>query len=318
LIATTTLYQWAQILADKGLDALLTAYEPGPVAGGANKKKNRRKLDEHQESVIQYYLDCYKPSDPDCGSLNSANWDRKAIQYLISYIFNVSMCLTTVGNYLKRWGYTPQRPSKKAYEQDPEAVIKFTEETYPSLVKKCRKEKGIIIALDETGVNNTCHFGRSYALRGKKTTIDLSSKKFSENICIAMSDEGHFYYMTYEQSMNAKLYIKFLDRLIKNLQGRKIFLLADNMKVHHAKLINEWHEGKDDLIEFYYFPAYSPHLNPVEYINNYVKSQMYSMKPMRCKEDLSNRINSVLRSIQRKSRFVKKIYDHELLNYMKI
>jgi hypothetical protein len=34
---------------------------------------------------------------------------------------------------LKRWGFTPQRPLKKAYEQSPEAVAKWVNEEYPKI-----------------------------------------------------------------------------------------------------------------------------------------------------------------------------------------
>jgi hypothetical protein len=130
--------------------------------------------------------------------------------------------------YLKRWGFTPKRPAKKAREQKPEAIELFEKETFSEFRARRKREKGIEIVLDETGLNNASNVGRSYSPRGERRALDLSAQKFSKNIIISSSNEGYFNYMTYDQSMNTKQYIKFLERLIKRFYGRKIFLMADN------------------------------------------------------------------------------------------
>ena len=33
-----------------------------------------------------------------------------------------------------RWGYTPQKPLRRAYEQNPKAVQKWLEEEYPIMI----------------------------------------------------------------------------------------------------------------------------------------------------------------------------------------
>ncbi|MDR1085235.1 MAG: transposase [Deltaproteobacteria bacterium] len=51
-----------------------------------------------------------------------------------------------------------------------------------------------------------------------------------------MSANGLMKYMTYLESMTAKLFIKFMDSIIRN-STKKVFLAVDNLKVHHGKLI---------------------------------------------------------------------------------
>jgi transposase len=317
MIAITTAYDWSHTYLLYGKDALLSRNKPGPAAGEAGQEKTGRLLNTGQEKDIQRHLTNYKPTDPESGQLNSAVWDRKTIIALIEHLFGIEMSRGTVGRYLKLWGFTPKKPAKKAHEQNPKAVKDFKEVTFKQLKDKCSKENGVIVVLDETGVHSSTYIGKSYSPRGKRCTSDLSSQKFRKNIIISSSLEGQLNYMTYDNSMNSQRYIIFLNRLLKQYNGQKIFLLADNMRVHHAKILKEWAIDKDKLIEFCYFPSYSPELNPIEYINGYIKVQMFTQRPVRSKNDLEERIRSVLRPLQKRPQEVKRFFYHPELDYMK-
>ncbi|WP_241781454.1 helix-turn-helix domain-containing protein [Acidithiobacillus thiooxidans] len=49
-----------------------------------------------------------------------------------------------VGKYLKRWGFTPQRPVKRALEQNPEVVRQWLEQDYPRLRAQAAQEGAVI------------------------------------------------------------------------------------------------------------------------------------------------------------------------------
>lgn len=65
--------------------------------------------------------------------------------------------------------------------------------------------------------------------------------------------------------MNADLLIDFMMRLVNDAK-RKVYLILDNLRVHHAKPVKEWLEAHKKMIEVFYLPAYSPELNPEEYL----------------------------------------------------
>jgi transposase len=67
--------------------------------------------------------------------MNFALWTRRAVCELIRQEYGLSMPIRTCGEYLKRWGFTPQKPAKRAYEQNPQAVAKWMEETYTIYTK---------------------------------------------------------------------------------------------------------------------------------------------------------------------------------------
>lgn len=68
-----------------------------------------------------------------------------------------------MGEYLKRWGFTPQKPVRKAREQKPEVVDRWLTTDYPKIVRRARKEKAEIYWGDETGMQNDANRTRGYA-----------------------------------------------------------------------------------------------------------------------------------------------------------
>ncbi|GAP94250.1 winged helix-turn-helix domain-containing protein [Leptolyngbya sp. NIES-2104] len=78
-----------------------------------------RTLDQEQETQVQAKMLEHFPEEL---GIDSALWTRRAVQSLMEQEFGIVMPIRTVGEYLKRWGYTPQKPLKRAYEQDPKAV----------------------------------------------------------------------------------------------------------------------------------------------------------------------------------------------------
>src|SRR5713226_5286209 len=99
---------------------------------------------------------------PDQLSLPFALWTREAVQELLSRKFDLQISVWTVGRYLRAWGLTPQKPVRRAYEQNPTAVRKWLEEEYPSIRAQVRKFKAQIHWLDEMGLRSDHQAGRSY------------------------------------------------------------------------------------------------------------------------------------------------------------
>ena len=67
-------------------------------------------------------------------------WTREAVQQLIARRLGLHLSVWTVGRSLKRWGFTPQKPWRRAYEQDPKAVRRWLEQEYPAIRERARRE----------------------------------------------------------------------------------------------------------------------------------------------------------------------------------
>ena len=100
-----------------------------------------RTLSQKQESEIQQLMQAHFPDELE---IDSALWTRRAVQELIEQHCQVQMPIRTAGEYLWRWGYSPQKPLKRAYEQDPDAVEQWLEQTYPLLEQRAQSEGGEI------------------------------------------------------------------------------------------------------------------------------------------------------------------------------
>jgi hypothetical protein len=52
---------------------------------------------------------------------------------LIRKQYGIDMPVRTVGEYLRRWGYTAKVPRRHAKDQDPEEVRQWLAESYPGI-----------------------------------------------------------------------------------------------------------------------------------------------------------------------------------------
>lgn len=251
---------------------------------------------------------------PDQLKLPFALWTRKAIQQLIFELWSIDMPIRTVGEYLMRWNFTPQKPLKRAYEQNPKAVKQWLEKDYPDIAAKAKTEKAEIHWGDETGLVNNSQHGRSYSLRGKTPVLRLPAKKERINLISSVTNQGKTRFMLYDGTMNSDTFIKFMKRLIKDA-GKKIYLILDNLRVHHSKPVKDWVKEHHDQIELFFLPSYSPELNPDEYLNCDLKDGVHSKVPSRSKKDLKRKTISHLRKIQKSSKRVKNYFKHPKIAY---
>lgn len=214
---------------------------------------------------------------PDQLKLSFGLWTREAVQQLIFEKYGIELSRWQVGRYLKAWGYTPQKPIAKAYEQDPKRVATWLEQEYPAIKKKAKKQNAIIYFEDEVGMRSDHQAGKSYAPKGETPIIKKTGQRFSLNMVSAISNKGHVEFMILDGTFNGGVFLEFLTRLIKHKQ-QKIFLVVDGHSAHKTKLVNAWLEEQKDRIELFFLPPYSPELNPQEYVNQDLKTNIIGKK----------------------------------------
>nr|WP_321395686.1 IS630 family transposase [uncultured Desulfobacter sp.] len=251
---------------------------------------------------------------PDQMKFDFALWTRKAVQTLIREAYKIDMPIRTVGEYLKRWNFTPQKPLRKAYRQNPKAVKTWLDKEYPSILKKAKKEKAEIHWGDETGLCNDSYHGRSYAPKGQTPAIKLHPRCQRVNLISSVTNQGKVRFMIYKDKMNSQTMIQFMKRLIKDSK-RKVFLILDNLKVHHSHLVKDWVKENVDKIELFFLPSYSPELNPDEYLNCDLKAGVHSGPPARTRDQLAKKALSHLRKLQRLPGRVANYFKHPKIAY---
>lgn len=270
-----------------------------------------RTLNAAQEQAIQGVI---VEKTPDQLKLAFALWTRQAVQELIQLRFSIRMPIRTVGEYLKRWGFTPQKPLKHAYEQRPAAVQTWLKEEYPAIAQRAKHEGAEVHWGDETGVRRDCQHGRGYAPKGKTPVIRLSAKRASINMISSITNQGKVRFMVYQDTMNAKVLTTFLKQLIKGAD-RKIFLILDNLRVHHARVGKAWLTKYTKHIELFFLPAYAPELNPDEYLHCDLKAGVHSRSPARDVEGLKKKVRTHMKKLQKLPERVKSYFQHPKIAY---
>ncbi|MGB0868192.1 MAG: IS630 family transposase [Flavobacteriales bacterium] len=225
------------------------------------KSEDKKLLSEQQEIIIQEMI---VDVMPDQMKLAYALWTRKAVKELVERELGIVLAINTMGDYLRKWGFSPQKPKKQAYEQCSKKVQKWLDEDYPKIKERAQHENAIIHWGDETGIRNSNQHGRSYAPKGKTPTKKHMSKRFSVNMISTVTNQGKVEFMIYSTNMNSDKLIEFMKQLIKG-KDHKVFLILDNLRVHHSKIVKEWVKEHIDKIELFFLPPYSPEKNPDEY-----------------------------------------------------
>jgi transposase len=235
---------------------------------------------------------------PDQLKLPFALWTSRAVRDLIERRFAKRLGLSTVQLYLRRWGMTPQKPLAQARERAPAAIQAWLEVDYPAIARRAKAEGAMIYWGDETGITNQDQIGRTWAPKGQTPVVVVRrARRISQSLISAVNNRGLMRFMLYDGALNAARFIAFLTRLMEDA-GQKVFLIVDNLKVHHAKVVKAWVERHRERLELVYLPPYAPEHNPDEYLNNDLKQTLRQRPQPASKAELLKSTRSVLEALQ--------------------
>lgn len=292
----------------------IAAYKKDGQVGLKQKVMGRPKGSTLQPWQCAQVVKDIKNYCPDDLQLPFFLWTRDAVSHLIKKKFCIVLSKWTVGRYLKKWGFSSQKPARRAIEQNPAAIENWLQNTYPAIKRKANKQSAEILWADEMGLRSDHQTGKTYGLKGKTPVVKRTGKRFSCNMISAISNYGTLRFMIFRKSFHANILISFLRRLIHNSK-RKVFLILDQHPVHKSKKVKEWLRHHLDRIEIFYLPGYCPELNPDELLNHDVKSQALSRKRPECQDEMVECMISHLRMRQKQphiiKRFVDKIYNSQ-------
>ena len=103
-VHVNTVRDWWKLYKKEGVKSL--SYQKR----GA-KSENKKLLNSQQELAIQKMI---TDTMPDQLKLDFALWTTKAIKELIERELSIVIGRRAIGNYLNSWGFTPQKPKKRA------------------------------------------------------------------------------------------------------------------------------------------------------------------------------------------------------------
>lgn len=282
----------------------LKAKKRGPDSGG--------QLTPQQSATIVKLI---QNNPPEKLGLSFVLWTREAVQQLIEQRCGIKLSRWTVGRYLKQWGFTPQKPIRRAYEQDRKAVDKWLKEDYPKIQALAKAQKALIFWEDETGIRSDHQAGRSYGRKGQTPVIPKTGKRFGFNMMSAINNRGKMAFSLFEGKFDSLVCISFLRRLIRHAKGKKVFIIWDGHPVHRGKIVKDWIEKHKAKIQVFQLPGYSPELNPDELFNQDIKTNAVGRKNARSKDELKKNVLNYARSIQSRPNRVVKFFLERHVQY---
>ena len=257
-LCRTSIYPWLREAKDQGLEALVESIAQGPDP----------KLTEPQRQQVKRWI---LGRDPRQYGFDFGLWSRRIVQALIQERMGVALCLTSVGKLLASLDITPQKPLRRAYERDPQAVARWEKEIYPQLRKRAKRLGAKIFFSDEAGFQSDPVLGRTYGLKGHTPVVITSGQRQSLNVISAVNARGAFWAVTYPGKLNAESFVLFLQDFMAGQRGT-VFLVVDGHPAHKANAVKRYLQSLEGRLELHFLPPYAPDLNPDEFVWSYMKN----------------------------------------------
>jgi hypothetical protein len=241
-------------------------------------------------------------------------WTREAVGQLLQRRYGIRVSIWTVGRYLAKWGFTPQKPLRRAYEQNPKEVQQWLEKEYPTIRTLAKKEKAEIYWIDEMGLRSDHVTGYTYGRRGCTPVVPGTGQRFRCNQISAITNRGRLNFMVFKNDFAAPVFLAFLGRLLRQTD-RKVFVIVDRHPVHRSGKVRRWLNRRPERIRCFSLPGYSPELNPDELLNQDVKSNAVGRRRPHTRIEMIAHVRSFLYGRKRQPHVVRKYFTEPHVAY---
>jgi len=302
-VSRQAIHTWVAQHQQSGKEALRAKRRGRPPGGRLNRRQEKtlaRLIRDHcpDQLKLPFYL-----------------WTREAVAELIVRRFGVRLSVWTAGRRLARWGFTAQKPVRRAFEQDTQEVQSWLTRRYPAIRALARREKAVIFWADEMGLRSDHAAGRTFSPRGVTPVILGTGQRFGCNLISAITNRGHLQFMVFKHRFTVSVFLKFLRRLLRQNRGRKIFLVLDGHPVHLAQAAIRWFKRHRAALRVYFLPGYSPELNPDECLNQDVKTNALGRTRPLDRAEMIGNVRAYLRSTQANRSLVKQYFQEKHVRY---
>lgn len=235
-------------------------------------------------------------------------WTCKRLQKIIYKKTGKNLHSTSVMRWLKRWGFTNQKPERRAKEQDSKAVKKWIKEEWPKIRASARRSQAMIYFLDEAGVSLTAVLGKTWAPKGKTPVIRVTGNKGGFCVTSAISPAEKMVFRIEKEKVNFEKHIEFLKYLLKHHPWRKVVVIEDRAPPHRSGKVRDFVEQNKKHISLHFLPSYSPELNPDEHVWAHLKSHKLKAHQAQTTSEFKKVVHRKMQSIQRTNGLVNSFF----------
>src|SRR3954451_6765433 len=254
-------------------------------------------------------------TDPRQLRFEFALWTRDMVRELIDREFGVALSSSAVGRLLRRMGLSPQRPLWRAWQADPERGQGWEDIEVPAIRARARTAGATVYFGDEAGIRSDYHAGTTWAPVGRTPVVKATGARHSLNMISAVTAQGLLRFATYTGSFTAARFIEFARKLMADTRG-PVYLVVDGHPTHRSKRVKEFVTSTDGALRLFVLPAYSPQLNPDEWVWKNVKHDRVGRTSVTGPDDFKTKIVGALRRLQKMPHIVRAFFADPDLRYI--
>jgi transposase len=286
--------QWLAAERADGRDGLLAHPRPGP----------RPKLAPEKVRLIPDFL----WHGPEAYGFPGEVWTCDRVADVLWEEFDVSYSRSQVSRILKRLGWTPQIPIIRAIQRDEEAIERWRVESWPALKEKARRERRVLVFVDESGFYLLPGVVKTYGPKGQTPVVDEWQTRDHLSVMGGVTPQGQVYSLVRPTSLNGLHSIEFLLHLGR-LAGDRLLVIWDGSPIHRRAEVGEFVEEAGEAIHLERLPPYAPDLNPVEWLWRHLK--LVEMANLTCLdlEQLHMELHLALGRLREKRRLVPSFFE---------
>ncbi len=286
-LSRSCMYHWLKRYREQGLEGLDSKVAPGAVA-------------QVTAEMEQWLCQTVLTSTPLEHGYDTLLWNREILATLLRKRFGVTVTGRTISGHLKKLGLSYQKPCYRAVAQDREEVEQFLEDKFPRIERLAAKLGADIAFEDEAGIGVSTRSGRTWGALGQPPEIRVTDQRSGYNVLSTVTAAGQMRYATETQTINSSRYIAFLRQLLRG-RTRPLILIADRVAFHRSGKVRAFVRAHRQQLRVFFLPKHSPELNPDEHVWEELKDKQLEKQPIKNKLDLKRRLQSALRSLQRRT-----------------
>jgi transposase len=293
-VSEVTVSRWLARARNGGIEALLDQPAPGRPA----------ELSPAQRASIPEFL----WHGPEAYGFRGRVWTCARVAKAIEQEFGVAYHKGHVARLLKELHWTPQAPIRRATQRDEAAIERWRRVVWPALLKQARKERRVLVFVDESGFYLLPGVVKTYAPEGQTPVLREQLTRDHLSVMAGMTPEGKLYSLARQESLNGWHSIEFLVHLGR-VAGRRLLVIWDGSPIHRRSEVTQFVSDTRGAVRLEALPGYAPDLNPWDE-GGWNRLKHVEMRNLACRdlEELHEQFHLAIGRVRRKPHLIRSFF----------
>jgi transposase len=254
--AEETVSRWLARARGGGPEALFSRRSPG----------HPPKLTDERKRLIPDFLG----HGPEAYGFRGEVWTCARVAQVIAEEFGVRYHKGHASRLLKELRWTPQVPITRALQRDEEAIERWRAAVWPELQARARRERRVLVFVDEAGFYLLPGLVRTYAPEGLTPVVHEWQTRDHLSVMGGVTPAGKVYTLARQESLSGLHTVEFLTHL-RRVTGRRLLVIWDGSPIHRRAAVKEFVADTCGKVGLEALPGYAPDLNPAEGLWQHLK-----------------------------------------------